>query len=165
MWKLVGGVVPNTPTGGRELEHFTTVEADRPIITVPMCISSKDMLKWPYLLYTFSKLASHEIDTNCYASQSWILRHCAYTSFFSLWERLPFLISSVVVELSEHSQFDLVVEMKGKQLQFGVPELNSCVKCLHGRYLCIPTWINYLSSLVVLRTGTTLMVIMKGGGT
>ena len=35
----MGGVVPNTPSGGRELEHFTTVEADRPIIKVPICRS------------------------------------------------------------------------------------------------------------------------------
>ena len=41
----MGGVVPNTPSGGRELEHFTTVEADRPIITVPMCKSEHFHLK------------------------------------------------------------------------------------------------------------------------
>ena len=29
VWKLVGGVVPNTPPGGPELEHFTSVEGHR----------------------------------------------------------------------------------------------------------------------------------------
>ena len=37
MWKLVGGVMPNTPSGGHELEHFTTYEAHRPNFICSIC--------------------------------------------------------------------------------------------------------------------------------
>ena len=40
MWKLVGGVVPNTPSGGRELEHFTSVEGNRPNFILNDCTIS-----------------------------------------------------------------------------------------------------------------------------
>ena len=37
MGKLVGGVVTNTPSGGRELEHFITYEAHRAHFIVNIC--------------------------------------------------------------------------------------------------------------------------------
>ena len=39
VWKLVGGVVPNTPPGGPELEHFTSVEGHRSNLSGNDCTS------------------------------------------------------------------------------------------------------------------------------
>ena len=43
--KLVGGVVPNTPSGRREHEQFTTYEAHRTNFIVRVCTVYVDFLK------------------------------------------------------------------------------------------------------------------------
>ena len=37
MWKLVGGVIPNTPPYGPKNDLFTSVEGNRANFNVPMC--------------------------------------------------------------------------------------------------------------------------------
>ena len=54
MQKLVGGVVPITPSAGRELEHFTTYEAHRAKRYVHICkalqsIIHKNVRRPPFL--------------------------------------------------------------------------------------------------------------------
>ena len=44
VWKLVGGVVPNTPPGGPELEHFTSVEGHRSNLSGNDCIHTNSKI-------------------------------------------------------------------------------------------------------------------------